>query len=317
MSGIGAARTALSAAAQPWEIQVGRDLADRLDTKPPSRWSRPGAAADDLADLVGPGEVVLAPSATRPSGDGVVWTPEQALGAGTRGVVWTPEQALGAGTRGVALWVDDLPYPRIVGAIPYPELIAVEHAMAGKHSCLVLTGARATLVFRYRSWAWPTVADLLTHARSRAHRPGAPEPAHAGPPTLGWERLPASPLVALGHPRHARYLGAEPELPRRWLWQQSRPAAFVVLTRQELVVVRHVLGRRPLTHGVQLLAVARNRITGLGGRGDRLRIAAGAGRYEADLGAELADEARSRFGPMLRADGRRVPRRASKAAPRA
>lgn len=299
MSGIGGARAALSAAAEPWEIQVGRDLADRLDTKPPSRWSRPGAAAEDLADLVGPGEVVLAPSATRPSSDGVVWT---------------PEQALGAGARGVALWVDDLPYPRIVGAIPYPELIAVEHAMAGKHACLVLTGVRTTLVFRYRSWAWPAVADLLTHVRSRAHRPGAPEPAHAGPPALGWERLPASPLVALGHPRHTRYLGAEPELPQRWLWQQSRLAAFVVLTRQELVVVRHVLGRRPLTHGVHLLAVARNRITGLGTRGDRLRIAAAGSRYDADLGAELAEEARSRFEPMLHADGqRRVVRKASKA----
>ncbi|MET9265056.1 hypothetical protein [Amycolatopsis sp. NPDC004079] len=303
MSGTGSARAALTAAAQPWEIQVGRDLADRLETKPPSRWSRPGAAAEDLADLVGPGEVVLAPSATRPSGDGVVWT---------------PEQALGAGARGVALWVDDLPYPRIVGAIPYPELIAVEHAMAGKHSCLVLTGVRTTLVFRYRSWAWPAVADLLTHVRSRAHRPGAAEPAHAGPPSLGWDRLPASPLVALGHTRHTRYLGAEPELPRRWLWQQSRPAAFVVLTRQELVVVRHVLGRRPLTHGVQLLAVARDRITGLAVRGDRLRVAASASGFDVDLGAELAEEARLRFGPMLRADGRRrVVRRASKAAPQA
>ncbi|WP_409465166.1 hypothetical protein [Amycolatopsis sp. GA6-003] len=302
MSGIGAARIALSAAAEPWEVRIGRDLADRLDTKPPSRWSRPGAAAEDLADLVGPGEVVLAPSATRPSGGDVVWT---------------PEQALGAGARGVALWVDDLPYPRIVGAIPYPELIAVEHAMAGKHACLVLTGVRTTLVFRYRSWAWPAVADLVTHVRSRAHRPGAAEPAHAGPPALDWDRLPASPLVALGQPRHARYVGAEPELPRRWLWQQSRPAAFVVLTRQELVVVRHVQGRRPLTHGVQLLAVARNRIAGLGGRGDRLRIAAPAGRYEAELGAELAQQARSRFGPMLRADGRRTARKVSKAAPQA
>ncbi|MYW89736.1 hypothetical protein G3I59_03630 [Amycolatopsis rubida] len=302
MSGIGGARAALGAAAEPWEIQIGRDLADRLDTKPPSRWSRPGAAADDLADLVGPGEVVLAPSATRPSSDGVVWT---------------PEQALGAGARGAALWVDDLPYPRIIGAIPYPELIAVEHAMAGKHSCLVLTGVRTTLVFRYRSWAWPAVADLLTHVRSRAHRPGAAEPAHAGPPSLGWERLPASPLVALGHTRHTRYLGAEPELPRRWLWQQSRPAAFVALTRQELVAVRHVLGRRPLRHGVQLLAVARNRITGLGTRGDRLRIAVPAGRYEVDLGAELAAEARSRFEPMLRADGRRRVVRKAPQAPKA
>ncbi|MER6873602.1 hypothetical protein ABT279_25945, partial [Amycolatopsis sp. NPDC000673] len=291
------------AAAQPWEVQVGRDLADRLDTKPPSRWSRPGAAAEDLADLVGPGEVVLAPSATRPSGDGVVWT---------------PEQALGAGARGVALWVDDLPYPRIVGAIPYPELIAVEHAMAGKHACLVLTGVRTTLVFRYRSWAWPAVADLLTHVRSRAHRPGSAEPAHAGPPSLGWDRLPASPLVALGHTRHTRYLGAEPELPRRWLWQQSRPAAFVVLTRQELVVVRHVLGRRPLAHGVQLLAVARDRIAGLAGRGDGLRVVTSVGGFGVDLGVELAGEARLRFGSMLRADGRRrVVRRASKAAPQA
>ncbi|MER6896809.1 hypothetical protein [Amycolatopsis sp. NPDC000740] len=303
MSGTGSARAELTAAAQPWEVQVGRDLADRLDTKPPSRWSRPGAAAEDLADLVGPGEVVLAPSATRPSGDGVVWT---------------PEQALGAGARGVALWVDDLPYPRIVGAIPYPELIAVEHAMAGKHACLVLTGVRTTLVFRYRSWAWPAVADLLTHVRSRAHRPGSAEPAHAGPPSLGWDRLPASPLVALGHTRHTRYLGAEPELPRRWLWQQSRPAAFVVLTRQELVVVRHVLGRRPLAHGVQLLAVARDRVAGLAGRGDGLRVVTSAGGFEVDLGVELAGEARLRFGSMLRADGRRrVVRRASKAAPQA
>ncbi|MER6766670.1 hypothetical protein ABT266_41445, partial [Amycolatopsis sp. NPDC000746] len=260
-------------------------------------------AAEDLADLVGPGEVVLAPSATRPSGDGVVWT---------------PEQALGAGARGVALWVDDLPYPRIVGAIPYPELIAVEHAMAGKHACLVLTGVRTTLVFRYRSWAWPAVADLLTHVRSRAHRPGSAEPAHAGPPSLGWDRLPASPLVALGHTRHTRYLGAEPELPRRWLWQQSRPAAFVVLTRQELVVVRHVLGRRPLAHGVQLLAVARDRIAGLAGRGDGLRVVTSVGGFGVDLGVELAGEARLRFGSMLRADGRRrVVRRASKAAPQA
>lgn len=65
---------------------------------------------------------------------------------------------------------------------------------------------------------------------------------------------------------------------------------------------------------MQLLAVARNRITGLGARGDQLRIAASAGRYEVDLGAELAEEARSRFEPMLRADGRRrVVRKASKA----
>ncbi|WP_020658723.1 hypothetical protein [Amycolatopsis benzoatilytica] len=300
MSGIGAAHAALTAAAEPWEIQIGRDLADGLDTEPPARWSRPGAAAEDLADLVGPGEVLFAPSATRRSAGGVVWT---------------PEQALGAGPRGVALWVDDLPYPRVVGVIPYAELVAVEHAMSGRYACLVLTGLRKTLVFRYRSWAWPAVADLLTQVRSRALRPGTPEPAHAGPPSLGWHGLPAAPLVALGHTRHTRYLRAEPEPPRRWLWQPSRPAAFVVLTRQELVVARHVLGQRPLARGVQLLTVARDRITGLAARGDRLRVSTVGSVHEVELIPELAAEARDRFAPMLRADGRGRARSARKTAP--
>jgi len=302
MSGTVTARAALTGAAEPWEIQVGRDLAAGLDTDPPSRWSRPGAAAEDLADLVGPGEVLFAPSATRRSAGGVAWT---------------PEQALGAGARGVALWVDDLPYPRVVGVIPYAELVAADHAMAGRYACLVLTGVRKTLVFRYRSWAWPAVADLLTQVRSRALRPGTPEPAHAGPSTLGWPGLPASPLVALGHPRHTRYLGSEPEPPRRWLWQPSRPAAFVVLTHQELVVARHVLGQRPLARGVQLLTVARDRITGLTARDDRLRVATAGGVHEAELLPELAAEARDRFGPMLRADGRNRARLVRKAAPHA
>ncbi|WP_370937976.1 hypothetical protein [Amycolatopsis sp. cg13] len=49
-----------------------------------------------------------------------------------------------------------------------------------------------------------------------------------------------------------------------------------------------------------------------------MRIAASASGFDVDLGAELAKEARLRFGPMLRADGRRrVVRRASKAAPQA
>ncbi|GAA1024492.1 hypothetical protein GCM10009565_30000 [Amycolatopsis albidoflavus] len=69
---------------------------------------------------------------------------------------------------------------------------------------------------------------------------------------------------------------------------------------------------------MQLLAVARDRVAGLAGRGDGLRVVTSAGGFEVDLGVELAGEARLRFGSMLRADGRRrVVRRAWKAAPQA
>ncbi|GAA3567627.1 hypothetical protein GCM10022222_59470 [Amycolatopsis ultiminotia] len=281
MSGTDAVRSRLTGACEPWEIPIGRDLAERLD---PGRRSRPvpGAAAEDIADLVGPGELLVVPSASRPAPDGPVCVPDQVLGLGSRGVAW---------------WVDGLPYPRIVGMIPYAELVATEHLVAGKHGCLVLTGTRATLVLRYRSWAWPMVRGVLT--RLRALGVGSSGSAGAGAESVRWADLPSSPLVGLGHGGPPRWCAADAEPARGRPWRRSRPAAMVALTRHELVVVRHVLGQAPLAHGVDLLAVPRNRITGLTAHADRLQVRTVISEHEVELSPVLAEQARTKLGPLL------------------
>lgn len=292
--------SSLDAPCAPWEIPVERDLAElgggpARSFRPSSARFLPVDAAEDLADLVGPprpGDLLVLPSATRPAADGLVCV---------------PDQVVGMGPRGVAQWVDDLPYPRVVGVIPYAELVAAEHLLEGEHGCLVLTGARTQLTIHYRSPAWPAVGDLLTRLRAHALASTGASTMSATGEHVQWEELPYSLLVGLGDPRPPRCLSAAAESVRGrwWRHRRTRPAAQVVLTRYELVVLRHVTGRAPLRHGVNLLAVAREHVTGLAASGERLTVRTPAGAHQIELNPALAEAAQTKFRPMLRACGAR------------
>jgi hypothetical protein len=282
---------------EEWEFPIEDDLLPhlelggvrRLPFRPRSLERVAPDAVEALSELVGVqrgADLVVIPSATRPT---------------AAGPVYVPLQVLGIGVRGVALWVQDLPHERIVAALPYSEIAMVEHAIAGDYGRLSVLGAHQRLSLWYRVEAWPVMRELLP--RIRAATVGLPAPT-AGTDgaalSVTWDALLSSPLVALAGARPEISVSIEAQAAQGWRsHRRVWPAAKAVLTSHELLVLADATQRGPLPQGVGMLAVPRTRIAAIVAKDARLTVATSAMAHGIDVGPRLVEAVRHEIAPHL------------------
>jgi hypothetical protein len=288
---------------EEWEIPIGRSLVPHLEqpgrlglpSRPCSIHAAPADAVEALGELVGITErtdLLVLPPVTRPS---------------DRGAIWGPDQVLGAGRRGVALWVDDLPFPRVVAALSYCEMDLVEHVLEGEYNRVTMLAGRHRLCLHYRRDGWPPVRDILT--RVRAAMAGTTQPVTesttADAPT--WDSVLSSPLVLLTGPRAEIELSVDEGGRHHWWHTAPRSAGKAALTGHELVVLRPGPDSgRSLEHGLDLIAVPRARITSIAASGPRLTVSATGVDYQITIGSSLAEAIAHRVGPGVGRPARTV-----------
>lgn len=297
---------ALTGPVQAWEIPVGGDLVADLELgealmlpyQPRAVHEIPADAVEALTELAGiatAADLLVLPAAVRPT---------------DVGCAYVPTQVLGVGVRGVALWVDDLPHPRVVAVIAHGEIAVVEHELTLRYGRLTVLGVHHRITLPYRSGGWSAMRELLTRLRARMLRqPTLPSPADRASRSVTWGRVAHSPLVTLGNADPEVWVSVTSARRARW------PAAQAVLTGREFVLVGDVTARLPLAHGVDLLAVPRARMTGLRGRDSRLTIVAAGLTRHVDVGPRLVEAVMVKLAPRLVPASRPATRPVTPAAP--
>lgn len=269
----------------PWEIPLDRELAAQLSPGSgygaayfPSQWgSIPEAAAQALTELISvrrPHDMLVAPAGIRRVGDTDIYC---------------PTRILAAGDHGVALWVDDLPFDRVVGVLAYRDIRMVEHRWGADSAHLAVIGAtrRFTLHYRrpWRGWRGPKLEELLMRIRLRAAGPLTDLGQHDG---HRGDVEAATLAMELGISRVVASFSADGR--SKWTpWKRDgqRVCRTVALTDRELVVARTVAARSVRDGGRHILAVPRRHLRGLSVAGTRLHVDAEA-THDFTLGAAFA-----------------------------
>ncbi|MGH3492215.1 MAG: hypothetical protein ACRDRL_30460 [Sciscionella sp.] len=281
-------RTPQAGQSEEWEVPVAADLATHLNSgvqpfRPRHACEAPVDAVSALSELVGvrcAADLLVVPAAVYRVDDYHRYA---------------PTQVLGMGATGIALWVDDLPFERIVGAATYEEILLVEHVIESP-DCARLTlltlGGRLTV--RYAAAGWPTMAPLLNRVRARVlhfEHDGALRPDELAeiPIQVGMGTIRAS--VSTHSERRRR------RLRNREVW----PATRAVLTEHEFVVLRNPPAGTCVHHRVDLLAVPRSKLTAIACTDSELCVHAGV-THRWSVGPQLVHAVKRDLLPVLIAD---------------
>jgi hypothetical protein len=299
-------RSAVSDPAEAWEIPVRRLDTAWLQGRPfrPTKPDEvPPAALPSLVTACGPlllDRLFVVPRTTRLVAPGKC--------------VLTPTSVLGFGERAVALWIDEGPDGRLV-AIPIERLRAIEDRRILLYGRLGFIAAETRLVLRYNTAERRALGDNLRDLRHRIAPPG--------PPT-------ADGFLWLDHHGQSR---ARSELPVKWRYVLSSPAVLAdpqepaivavgdvaetqrgrsgpasgiaVLASRELVIAVEPIGYvEAERYGVDLLAVPRAHLAGIGWNGRSVTVRVGRAGAEVasvrlPLDARLVEAMQRSFGSAV------------------